>query len=296
MKPRIRILLAYACLALFASVALAAGPAGVRKRAESSTLVTGNIHIERDGSVGGHSLDRPEQLHPQVVRLINQAAPHWRFEPVVVDGQPVRARAKMSVRVILNKQGENEQGEDQYRLRIGSASFGDPHGVKGETVTAADMKSPPTYPKSAWQAGIQGTVYLVLKIDREGKVVDAIDEQVNLTVLGSDQQMTQGRVVLARAARAAAKRWRYDVPVRGPQAGQEFWSVRVPVAFALCDDVGPCRTEPEYGGWQTYIPGPKNRVPWITEEESRAGSDALVAGEVHPVGSGPKLLTPPAQG
>jgi hypothetical protein len=296
MKPRIRNVLAYACIALFASVALAAGPAAVRKRAESSTLVTGSIDIERDGSVGGHRLDRPEQLHPQVVRLINQAAPHWRFEPVLIDGKPVQARAKMSVRVILNKQGENEQGEEQYRLRIGGASFGDAHGVKGETVTAADMKSAPAYPKSAWQAGIQGTVYLVLKIDRDGKVVDAVDEQVNLTVLGNDQQMTQGRAVLARAARVAAKRWRFDVPILGPQAGREFWSVRVPVAFALCDDAGPCRTEPEYGSWQTYIPGPKNRVPWITDEESRAGSDALVAGVAHPIGSGPKLLTPPTQG
>ena len=291
MTPRIRFFLAFASMVLFASVALAAGPGAVRKRAESSTLVTGTIDIEKDGRVGGHRIDHPEKLHPQAVRLIHQAAPHWRFEPVLVDGTPVRARTKMSVRVILNR-----KGEDAYQLRIGGATFGDEAGVKGEAVTVADRMTPPKYPAGAYMSGIQGTVYLVLRIDRDGRVADAVEEQVNLTVLGNDRQMEQGRALLARAARAAAKKWRYDVPVRGPLAGRDHWSVRVPVSFTLCD--GNCRgsMEREYGSWETYIPGPKQRVPWITDEESRAGSDAMVAGELYPVGTGPKLLTPLVQG
>ena len=228
-----------------------------------------------------------------MVRLIDQAAPHWRFDPVLVDGKPVRARTRMSVRVILNRKDEGT-----YQLRIGGATFGDETGVEGEAVTVAGRLTPPKYPANAYMSGIQGTVYLVLKIDRDGRVAEAVEEQVNLTVLGSDRQMEQGRALLARAARTAAKKWRYDVPVRGPLAGRDHWSVRVPVSFALCDGSSECRrrTEPAYGSWETYIPGPKHRVPWITDEESRAGSDAMVAGRVYPVDGGPRLLTPLGQG
>lgn len=278
---------------LICAFAAAAGGTrlAVRKSIESSMLVTGSIEIEKDGSVGGHALDRADKL-PQVVReLVAKAVPLLRFEPVVVDGAPVDARTKMSLRLIAKKLDDG-----QYNLRIGSANFGEPSAVKEEKLTIRGEMTPPHYPQSAVAAGIQGTVYLVLKVDRQGKVEELIDEQVNLIVLGNEQQMRQARSVLAKAAVAVARKWQFDVPTRGELADDGSWSIRVPVAFALCDDPSECSQQDRYGSWDTYVPGPKNRVSWISDEDNRQSPEAMVAGGVYPVGSGPRLVTPLTQG
>jgi hypothetical protein len=74
--------------------------------------------------------------------------------------------------------------------------------------------------------------------------------------------------------------------------------VRVPASFALCDSRSECgkTMEPAYGTWETYVPGPKKSVPWLSDEQNRHNPDAMVAGTAQPVGSGPKLLTPLGQG
>ena len=46
-------------LALLATAALAAGPGAVRKQAEASMLVTGQVRIEPDGSVSGSTVTEP---------------------------------------------------------------------------------------------------------------------------------------------------------------------------------------------------------------------------------------------
>src|SRR5690606_31961188 len=159
-KPRIRFFLALALTGLFATVALAAGPGAVRKRAESSTLVAGTIDIEQDGTVSAHRIDQPEKLLPQVVGLLDRVVPRWRFEPVLIEGRPVRGRAKVHVRVVLDR-----MGEDTYQLRIGSVTFFDEQrGAKGEAIVIAGAMTPPKYPTDADMTGVQGTVYLVLKI------------------------------------------------------------------------------------------------------------------------------------
>jgi hypothetical protein len=48
-------------LALATFAAAAAGPGGVRKRAEASMLVTGWIDIGKEGSVTAHRLDQLER-------------------------------------------------------------------------------------------------------------------------------------------------------------------------------------------------------------------------------------------
>lgn len=276
-------------LALCAFVATAiAGVAQVRKQVEMSMLVSGTIDIDQAGVVVAHSLEQPDKLPPAVVELLGKAVPQWRFEPVKVDGNSVNARARMGVRVIAKQQDDGD-----YRLRVGSASFGDENGMEGETITADGKPAPPSYPAEAYMAGVQGTVYLVLKVDRRGMVEDAVEEQTNLTVLGSERQMKQARDVLARAAKAAARKWRYNTPTRGEQADDMFWSVRVPVAFTLCNNPRECEqaNSEADGAWQAYIPGPKNSVPWISEEDNQQSADALIAGRVYPDGAGPKLLT-----
>ncbi|MDQ3495895.1 MAG: energy transducer TonB [Pseudomonadota bacterium] len=266
-----------------------AGVAQVRKQVEVSLLATGAIDIEQDGTVSAHVLDQPDKLPPAVVELLGKVIPQWRFEPVEVDGKLVKARTRMTVRVAARKQDDSS-----YEIRVNSASFsGNQDNEAGDVIAVDGKMAPPRYPMEAVMAGIQGTVYLVLKIDRQGRVEEVVEEQTNLTWLGNEREMEQARSILARAAKSAARKWRYKPPTRGKQADNPHWSARVPVDFALCKshlDCGPAKPEP-YGVWQAYVPGPKNAVPWISDDDNRQSPDALVAGSAYPVGAGPRLLT-----
>lgn len=283
MTFRIRLVL---LLLAFASVAFAGGTRlAVKKTIESSLLVTGTIEIERDGSVGAYRLDQPDQLPPAARELAAKAVPTLRFMPIVEDGVAIRARTNMAIRMIANK-----AGDDSYSVRIGGISF-DEDGRKS-AIRVDGAMTPPQYPYTALRSGVQGTAYLVLKIDPQGVVRDVFAEQVNLTVIGSEPQMRQGRDALAGAAKAAARKWRFVAPFG--DGSEPFVYARVPVDFVLCS--GPvlsCANGKRrgYGVWESYVPGPRQSPPWITDPEDRRSSDAMVAGVFYPVGSGPKLLT-----
>lgn len=85
------------------STALAAGPTLSAKRAEATMLVTGSITLAPDGTVRSYSIYRREALPEPVAELIDNNASAWRFEPVVVQGQPVAAIADMSLRVLAGQ-------------------------------------------------------------------------------------------------------------------------------------------------------------------------------------------------
>lgn len=284
-------LLAGLGLLLCVFCAAAGGRAAMRKQMEMSMLVTGSIDIGSDGSVSAHAVDQSAKIPPGVLRLIGHAVPQWRFEPILVDGKAVPARARMGVRVVAR-----QQDDGTYTLGIRSASFGEEGGVEGESVTAARM-TPPHYPVAAAASNVSGTVYLVLKIGRAGAVEDVVEEQVNLTVLGTEMQMQQARRLLANAAKGAAREWEFRVPTRGEQADDPFWLARVPVEFALLDGPGNSRRDrAAYGSWQAYIPGPRTEAPWARDASGTQAPDAMVAGGLYPAGSGPRLLTPLTQG
>lgn len=300
MTPRIRLrallpAFGMACLLVLSASLAEAAPgqsaskgntlSAVRKTVENSMLVTGSIDIAPDGTVSRYVLDQPEKLPKAVGELVAKVVPALRFEPVRVDGKPAKARAGMGLRVVARQQ----DGGD-YSLRVASANFGDQAGAKGEDVTARDMQ-PPRYPEAAYRSGISGTVYSVLKIDPSGAVAEVSVEQTNLTVIGNERVMARARELLEKATLATARKWRFDVPTQGPNANQPYWKMRVPVDYRLTDGPGGDGKTP-YGKWEAYVPGPKHRIPWLSDEENRKRPDAMVAGTPYPVGSGPKLLTP----
>lgn len=265
-----------------------AGRAEVRKQAEMSMLVTGSIVIDKDGSVAAHTLDQQEKLPPAAVELVNKVLPEWQFEPVVIDGRSVRGRAKMGLRVIASPLDDGN-----YRLRIGSASFGDEGKTAAKKGTANERKklTPPSYPPAAYRSGIRGTVYLLVKVNALGDVDDVATEQVNLTVVGNERQMEQGRKLLADASVAAARKWLFNVPTGEDLGDDGYMVVRVPVDYQFWD-----QKEVPYGKWSAYIPGPRQQPVWVKDEDARQSPDAMIAGIAYPVGSGPKLLTPLTEG
>lgn len=263
-------------------LAIAAGPQAARKRAEASMLVTGDITVTADGSVAGYTLDKQDKIPADVVGLIGSAAPKWRFEPVMREGHAVAAHAHMSLRLVARRESPDAP---TYIVRIAGATFGEENGG-GETVAYA-KRSPPSYPSNAIASGVQGTVYLMLRIGHDGKVVDADVEQVNLGVVGSDTQMNVWRNVLANPALRVAKDWTFDVPTTGNHVNDPFYFVRVPITYRL--HTGPVPDD-HYGQWEAYVPGPKQAIAWA--KDTGESADALPDDGLFLVNSGLKLTTP----
>lgn len=259
----------------------------VRKQLEASMLIKGTITVDPEGKVRGFDLVEQDKLPVEVVELIRGTTLQWRFEPVVIDGKPVVTKTDMNVRVVAQP-----WSDDQLRIRIAGATFGEVAPTPDETLRPSNL-SPPDYPEAAWRANAGGTVYVVLKIARTGKVEEAVVEQVNLGVVGTDKEIASLRDMFAKNALAQARRWTFIPPTAGPDADNEFWSARVPVVYSK-DNSRRDKKLPVYGKWQAYLPGPRHPIPWAMKSEGLAFSpDAVPEGSVHMAGSGLKLLTAP---
>lgn len=271
------------------SMAVVAGPGhrATMKDAEASMLLTGTINVDTKGAVTGFTIDHREKVPSAVVQLVDGTVPHWRFDPVTRDGQAVAATTTMSVLVVAS-----QPDETHYRITLKAATFGDGSNDAGHS--AGDEKSvtrksmhPPEYPASAYLSGVSGVVYLVVKIDHTGRVGDASVEQVNLRALGSARDSDDWRRAFGEAALRAAKRWTFNVPAAATNE-DPFFSVRVPIDYQFVGE------EPKYGSWSTYIPGPRQTIPWLHlhDMDDWSAPDALVAGGVYQPGKGLHLLMP----
>mgnify|MGYP003362032230 CR=1 FL=1 len=259
----------------------------VRRQAEASMTLSGVIDIGREGQVEGFQLDRREKVDAGVAGFVDKAVQSWRFEPTLVDGKPMPARTTVHLRLIAgNMEGNSMQ------VRVVDARFGKLGGSSApstDDVTAAKTRAP-VYPPQAASIRGQGTVMLLVKVGRDGKVADVIAEQTNLTVVGPERTMNQLRDVLAKASVRSAREWTFNPPTTGEDKDRDFWTVRVPVNYFFD------KQSERYGRWTAYIPGPRQQAPWKTGEETlAAGSDLLPEGGVYMVGraqEGPRLLTP----
>lgn len=259
--------------------------ASVRQQVESSMVIRGEVTIETDGSVSAVRMEKQDELPPAVVYFVRDAGSKWRFEPVVRDGTAVRALAPMSLRVIARPLDEG-----RYEISLRGINFARLDGDDPENIARIGLK-PPRYPVQAFRAGVSGSVYLLVKVGRDGKVEDAFAEQVNLTFLSRESEQRRARELLAKSALEAARQWTFRVPTQGPGAAQTFWNVRVPVSYSLGDAAAEGNSQ---GRWVSYVPGPRERAPWRDENEQFGFSpDAVADGSVNLVdNNGPRLLTP----
>lgn len=271
--------------------AMAQTASAVRKRAESSLLLNGHVVVAPDGAVSSFDLDKQEALPEAVVDLVKRNSARWRFEPVLENGAPVTAKAPMHLRVVASPTGDG----DAFQLRIASATFGDRSYEQG--VTYKDHSALPYYPKDAIRARAGGTVFLLLRIQRDGSIGDVAAEQVNLDQVGPEPAMRRMREILADASVTVARKWTFNPPQSGPFKDTDSWIIRVPINFHL-DPVDGKGAPEQAIAWHTYIPGPKPSIPWMeeyrrTHKPDGLGIDALPDGGIFLVGSGLHLLNAP---
>jgi hypothetical protein len=268
-----------------------AGNANVaRKQIESSLLVTGTITVAPDGSVLTHTLDPTDALGGELSKFVDGSIEKWHFHPVVVDGKVVTAKVPMSLRLVARPADDGNMN-----VTIASTYFG----RREELPATSDVQrrarlAPPQYPQGALSVGGKGTVYLILQVGRDGSVMNVGAEQVNLKVLGTDEQMAALRKQFTEASVLVAKRWRFVPPTTTAAANEDSWLVRVPVSFVLGSEKAAKRLK--VGSWDSYVPGPRNMdMPWAHEQLRTAGSpDALPENGVYPLLQGAELLPSPA--
>ena len=199
----------WALTALVAMPAIAQDRAEVLRKAEIGMVVTGFVEIEPDGSVSSHEITGRGELPDYVVAMVDEAAATWRFEPIEQDGVPVRARTQMSLRLVAQALGEGEE----FVVRIDNGSFGgyDPEDT-GRVV--AKRMTPPQYPLEMLTRMAEGTVYLLVKVGRDGRVQDLAVERVNLGQYAVEGEMEQRR-------RPRAGQWMAYIP--GPALPVPEW-------------------------------------------------------------------------
>lgn len=276
-------------LALGGSIVAAAPDAAaqtrseMRKTAEGSMVLTGQVNIGTEGQVEGFVLDQREKVPAELASFVDRSVQTWRFEPIVRDGKPVRARTQVSIRLVANI---GPDGKDMVTLD--AATFGGYDATSTDQVTSIKLP-PPRFPSAALNMGGSGDVMLIVKVGRDGKVMDVIAEQVNLRVLGDARRMERLREAFAKQSVDAAHRWSFRAPSTGDEKDKPFWSVRVPVSF----DFGEVTRG--YGQWNVYIPGPRAQAPWRQVgpgEQDVAGLLAVGGVYMTDVSNGPRLLTP----
>ncbi|HEY0504296.1 MAG TPA: energy transducer TonB, partial [Lysobacter sp.] len=197
-----------------------------------------------------------------------------------IDGKPARVRTVMSVRLVAKPLPDNN-----FDVRIAAADFGAPG--EDEFVSTGKPLRRPRYPEQAAMSGVRGTVYVIVRVGRDGKVQDAMAEQVNLRVVDTESEMNRWRDMLADATLATARKWTFVPPTKGEEVDAPFWLARVPVDYQMPNDEAP-----RPGRWEAYIPGPRQSAPWLGGMDTSLGADAVAGGGIFPLQGGPRLLTP----
>lgn len=283
-----RRLLLLCALLVFGTPAFAGkGPGAVRKQVESALYVTGTIDVTPAGAVVGYALDQPEKLPKGIVDMAARLLPQWTFEPIALQDKTA-SRSKMNLLFVGKKLDDG-----RYSVELRSATFSGANANANESVDVPRTgRRLPTYPSSLIDAGVTGTVFLIVKIGRDGKVIAIEASHVNLRVIGHEADMQQWRNLLARQSIAAVKQWTFVPPTSGPEADKPYWIGTLPLNFVLA-----AQERPVYGKWQTYVAGPKALIPWRDEALVTEGNtDALTPNSFHAAGSGRRLLTPLAGG
>jgi hypothetical protein len=269
------------CLLLVASGLEAGNGSVARRHLEATMSVAGSLDVDGSGNVTAYVLDHPEKLPAGVTQLLAQTLPAFRFEPVRRDGVPRPVHATMNLVVAAN-----QVDPEHISIRVRSALFLDADVPVSGRVTV-NVGTVPRYPEDAARANVGGAVYVAMRIDRSGNVLDAQVQQVNLFAVDSESQMRHWRSVLGKATVRTVRRYTFKVPTTGAHAADASFTGVLPVVYRIGAGV------PVYGQWDTYVPGPRETVAWLADDEVfTVAGETIPDGAFAQTGTALKLLTP----
>jgi hypothetical protein len=241
---------------LFALLLVFVAPLAVAQEVESFIAnAGGTITVAPDGSVADVEIAEADALGRDVVEHFESHIRTWRFDPVLENGQPIRARAYMRLALVAMR----ERHSDKVTLGIRNVHFVDPPAGGGGSREATSEMRTPRYPDRAWQAGVGAEVLLLAELGENGQVLLVGTERI--LMLGADAGPRAGGLAssMARAAEAAAADWR----IAGQAPGSR---VRIPVVFNTVRE-----------GWQRMYPHAMTPDPWVVAALEQDGVTELAS-------------------
>ena len=240
-------------LVRFVSALLLFAAAATAQARDAGEVYTGHsggrLTIDGEGRVIAVELDNRD-LGEEIVAAYEQQIRTWRFEPIVEDGRPVNARARMQLSLLAFRAPD----QDGMRLAFEKVQFVDPEPSAPPAVLESMRTAPPRYPANALRAGLGGMVQLAVRVGPDGRPVDVAS--IRFDLLGDVPRGTSGDVhaaQLQKAASDAAMKWEFPdragqvvlMPVRfSPGTGRGWLRTRsiaidVPewVTIAMAEDV-----------------------------------------------------------
>lgn len=287
--------------ALLASSGARAADAPVSKGESVLTLrLNGQLTIDPEGRVKSYEIR--SELPPGVQGIVERAVPKWTFAPILVGGKPVTAQSPMSITLAAteaeggyqvrvdnvvfrpNTQEDYEQALDAQKqaaaLGMAIEAAGQPVQTIQPVVISHKRLTPPSYPKGMLMGGVEGIVLLVLRLNPDGTVAEAMASQSSLlNVKGRTEMLDRARQMLERSALSVARGWTFKVDAVNPAlltAGD--LTVRTPVEYVLGRP--GMKDSTLAGKWRQEFRGPNLQVPWLSEQASgRIGVSDLASGE-----------------
>ena len=180
---------------------------------------SGTLTIAEAGAVVDVDLDT-DDLGAEIVTAYEQRIRQWRFDPIVEDGQPVRARARMQLRLVAVRVPE----QDGMRLGFEKVTFADDTQTPARPSDHARMP-PPRYPSAALRAGVGAVLELTLRVGADGKATEVAVTGMDLLGehVGTTNEQARHAQALTDAVLAVADGWTL------PGSAGEL--VTVPVTF-----------------------------------------------------------------
>ena len=247
---------------------------------EASMQVTGTLSIDAAGAVSSYALDQSAKLPAQVTELLARTLPTLRFERTASGAGSGPVQARMTLQVVAT-----QADAEHMTISLHHARFVEAEPPMTERI-AVDHRVALQYPHRALDIGVTATVYVAVRIDRNGRVIDAQARQVNLGGSDSEAHMRQWREMFAKPTLAAVRHFTFTVPRTGPYANDAEFSGILTVDYVINGAV------PGYGQWSVYVPGPKAEIAWLDRGDVADDSEAVPDGEFAQSGTGLKLLTP----
>lgn len=154
--------------------------------------IQGVVRLEAAISKEG-AVDKVQVIsgHPLLLQPAIDAVRQWRYQPTLLNGEPVAVLTRIDVNFVLGDasagRAATSRASDAEEKRIGLS------GKLQQSALVHQVK--PVYPPEAKQAGIQGTVRLLVTIGKTGNVEDI--------------SLISGAPELAPAAINAVRQWQY---------------------------------------------------------------------------------------
>ncbi|WDS35424.1 energy transducer TonB [Pseudoxanthomonas sp.] len=235
--------------------------------ADLQMQVVGEVGIDPDGKV--FATDIKTIVTPQVKDLIEKTVRDWQFEPVLVDGKPGHVKANMNLTLLAKK------SDGGYQLQVERARF--------YSARATTRMTPPRYPPEPARAGIGANVLVAVRVDAQGKVIDAVAVETSLPYRNVNAKVARSwGKYFEKATIQAARDWEF-APARVEFGDVADATLIVPVTYRI--------GEMPSDGWQNNSEGERRQIPWLATESQQFDPAGLKQGESLALNQRVKLRT-----